>query len=133
MKDEMTTRNRLRTYNSFPDKDSTEAKAFVEKEGKSDKRFKELVELGNSLMTGLAQELREEETMTDKARLTAQETRIKKLEKCLRAIRDFRPAEICYDEFAYKRLVRSYRKAAREGLSLWDTPGIPRLPKRVKR
>lgn len=51
------TRERLRTYLDFSDKDSPEAKAYVEREGKSDERFKELVELGNSVMTGLREQL----------------------------------------------------------------------------
>lgn len=42
--------------------------------------------------------------------------RVCKLEECLRAMRDYRPSEICYDEFAYKRLLQSYREAARNGL-----------------
>ncbi len=41
---------------------------------------------------------------------------VEQLEECLRAIRDYKPKEIVYDEFAYKRMVGSYREAAREGL-----------------
>lgn len=33
------------------------------------------------------------------------------------AVRDYEPEEIAYDEFAYKRLVEAYRRAARGGLA----------------
>lgn len=36
----------------------------------------------------------------------------------LRAIRDYKPTEITYDEFAYKRMVESYRTAARKGIAI---------------
>lgn len=35
----------------------------------------------------------------------------------LRGIKQFAPDEICYDEFAYKRLIDSYRDAARKALA----------------
>lgn len=53
--------------------------------------------------------------------------RVKKLETALKAIRDYGksgtrssggyPSEIVYDEFAYKRIVDAYRRAAKEALS----------------
>lgn len=55
---------------------------------------------------------------------------ISELRKCLELIRDFKggkrttedgyPAEIVHDEFAYKRIVDTYRDAAREGLRRAD-------------
>ena len=45
-------------------------------------------------------------------------SKIQQLEECLRAILDYRPSEICYDEFAYNRMVESYRDAARSGLKI---------------
>lgn len=38
------------------------------------------------------------------------------MERWLKAIRDFKPYEIAHDAYAYRRLVASYRKAARNGL-----------------
>ena len=38
--------------------------------------------------------------------------RIAELEAALRAIKRFKPSEVCKDEFAYDRMVKSYRKAA---------------------
>jgi len=38
------------------------------------------------------------------------------LKEWLRAIRDCKPTEVCYDEFAYKRMIESYRDAAKNGL-----------------
>ena len=37
--------------------------------------------------------------------------------KALIAIRDFEPNEVCKDEFAYDRMVESYRNAARTGIA----------------
>lgn len=42
--------------------------------------------------------------------------RVKRLEFCLRRIRDYRPTEVAYDMFAYKRMCESYRDAARVAL-----------------
>ena len=39
--------------------------------------------------------------------------------EALEAIRDYEPSEIVYDEFAYKRMVESFRSAARKAL---ETP-----------
>lgn len=50
------------------------------------------------------------------SQMSKAQARIKKLETCLRAIRDYKPTEVCFDEFAYKRLVKAYQKAARAGL-----------------
>lgn len=51
--------------------------------------------------------------MSSKERLKKQN---KILKDCLRAIRDYRRDEICYDEFAYERMAKAYRKAAKDGL-----------------
>jgi len=60
------------------------------------------------------------------ANVEALKSRICELEKCLRAIRDYRPREICYDEFSYKRIVRSYQDAAKASLKK-ESP----LPKKL--
>lgn len=39
-----------------------------------------------------------------------------RMERFLTSIKDFKPKEIVYDEFAYKRMVESYRQAAKDGL-----------------
>lgn len=41
----------------------------------------------------------------------------KQLEMALTAIRDYEPDEVAKDEFAYDRMVESYRDAARNGLA----------------
>ena len=38
------------------------------------------------------------------------------MRRWLLAIRDHKASEIAYDEFAYKRMVGNYRRAARRGL-----------------
>ena len=42
------------------------------------------------------------------------------IKKYLVAIRDCKPKEICYDEWAYKRMLRSYRNCAKEALRLCE-------------
>jgi hypothetical protein len=37
-------------------------------------------------------------------------------QKVLQAIKDYEPTEICKDEFAYDRMVQSYKTAASKGL-----------------
>lgn len=56
----------------------------------------------------------------------ALKSRVRDLEKCLRAIRDYRPHEICYDEFSYKWIVRSYQDAAKAGLKKDKAKESPR-------
>ena len=41
---------------------------------------------------------------------------VQMLQECLEAIRDYKPMEVAKDEFAYDRMVESYRQAARAGL-----------------
>ncbi len=42
--------------------------------------------------------------------------RVQQLRECLEAIASFEPHELAYDQYAYWRMVESYRAAARNGL-----------------
>lgn len=46
----------------------------------------------------------------------ASEKRVAELEAVLIGLRDYKPREICLDEFAYKRLVATYRNTAKQAL-----------------
>jgi len=56
------------------------------------------------------------ELATIRSRLTAATERCKALEEGLIAIRDYEPQEVVCDEFAYTRMVESYRDAARRAM-----------------
>ena len=63
--------------------------------------------------------------------LNALHAQVRGLRGCLEAIRDYEPSEIAYDEFAYKRMVESYRDAAEAGLSGGEAPDPPSLEERL--